>query len=97
MRNAPTRLRSLLTALAPALTVVVLAASLVSAFHHHPVDRGHDQCAICSFGATPAVATTAAPAPGAPAFAVQRLHSPATRAPHARSITAALSRGPPSA
>jgi hypothetical protein len=97
MRTATLRFRRLLAAIAPALAVLVLAAGLVSALHHHPNDRAHDQCAVCSFGATPAVTAAGSPQPGAPAFAIARLSAPVTRAPGARIVAPALSRGPPSA
>jgi hypothetical protein len=87
--------RRLARPLAPALALLALAAGVVSALHHHALDRSHDQCAVCSYGATPAVAAVAAATPGAPSFEITQLSPPAIATPPRRALGAALARAPP--
>ncbi len=95
MRTPLASFRRLATALAPALALLALAAGLVSGLHHHALDHGHDQCAVCSHGATPAVATVSAAAPGAPALQAGSASVPTARAPRPHALTPSLSRAPP--
>ena len=89
--------RRLAALLAPWLAMVALTGSLAGAAHHHADGGSHQQCAVCSHGAAPAITAIATALPSAPAAHVERSVLPATAAPRCPCRSTALSRAPPQA
>lgn len=87
--------RRLAARLAPVVALVALAAGVVSALHHHGPDRTHDQCAVCSHGNAPAIASISAAVPIVPRVHVALCESPPDAPRPQRADSAAHSRAPP--
>ena len=87
--------RRIAALLAPWLAVVALVASLTGALHHHGADGPHAPCAVCTHGAAPAIAASAATVAGAPLSRAERSVTADVPAPPARARATDLSRAPP--